>query len=63
MNTANPICVGIEDGARLIGVARSALYDYIGRGEIPTFKLGRRRLILVKSLEAFINRQAQENSR
>lgn len=62
-NRANPISVGVEDGARLIGVARSAMYDYIGRGEIPTFKLGRRRLILFKSLEAFVSRQAQENSR
>lgn len=60
---ANPISVGVEDGARLIGVARSAMYDYIGRGEIPTFKLGRRRLILFKSLEAFVSRQARENSR
>ncbi|PRW84533.1 DNA-binding protein [Pseudomonas simiae] len=60
---ANPNSVGVEDGARLIGVARSAMYDYIGRGEIPTFKLGRRRLILFKSLEAFVSRQAQENSR
>lgn len=60
---ANPISVGVEEGARLIGVARSAMYDYIGRGEIPTFKLGRRRLILFKSLEAFVSRQALENSR
>lgn len=62
-NRNDPISVNVEDGARLIGVARSAMYDFIGRGEIPTFKLGRRRLMLVKSLEAFVNRKSQENSR
>jgi hypothetical protein len=35
----------------------------LARGEIESFKLGRRRLVLVKNLEAFINRQAKENNR
>ncbi|WP_371917671.1 helix-turn-helix domain-containing protein [Pseudomonas gelidaquae] len=66
MNQTNllaPISVGIEEAARLIGVARSMLYEMIKKGEIQTFKLGRRRLVRVKTLEAFVKRQAQENSR
>ncbi|WP_167146041.1 helix-turn-helix domain-containing protein [Pseudomonas sp. OTU750018] len=59
----NPLSVGVEDAARMIGVARSMLYELLARGEIESFKLGRRRLILVKNLEAYINRQAEENSR
>lgn len=59
----NPLSVGVEDGARLIGVARSMFYEMLARGEIESFKLGRRRLILVKNLEMFINRQAKENNR
>ena len=59
----NPLSVGVEDGARLIGVARSMFYEMLARGEIESFKLGRRRLILVKNLETFINRQAKENNR
>jgi excisionase family DNA binding protein len=59
----NPISVGVEDAARMIGVARSMLYELLARGEIESFKLGRRRLILVKNLEAYINRQAEKNSR
>lgn len=58
-----PLSVGVDDGARLIGVARSMFYEILARGEIESFKLGRRRLILVKNLEAFINRQAIENNR
>lgn len=58
-----PLSVGVEDGARLIGVARSMFYEILARGEIESFKLGRRRLVLVKELEAYINRQPKANSR
>ncbi|WP_267268743.1 helix-turn-helix domain-containing protein [Pseudomonas protegens] len=58
-----PISVGVDEAARLIGVARSMFYEMIANDEIQTFKLGRRRLVRVKTLEAFIKRQAQENSR
>ena len=59
----NPLSVGVEDGARMIGVARSMFYEILARGELKSFKLGRRRLVLVKDMEAYINRQARENSR
>ena len=59
----SPICVGVDEAARLIGVARSMLYEMIANGDIQTFKLGRRRLVRVKTLEAFVRRQAKVNSR
>ena len=62
-SSLSPISVGVDDAARLIGVARSMLYEMIARGDIQTFKLGRRRLVRVKTLEAFVKRQAQENTR
>jgi excisionase family DNA binding protein len=62
-SSLDPISVGVDDAARLIGVARSMFYEMIASGEIDTFKLGRRRLVRVKTLEAFIKRRAQENSR
>lgn len=62
-NAASPLSVGVEDGARMIGVARSMFYEILARGELKSFKLGRRRLVLVKDMEAYINRQARENSR
>ena len=55
--------LGIDDAARSIGIARSALYEIVARGEIESFKLGRRRLILVKKLDAYINRVAKEGVR
>lgn len=62
-NAVNPLSVGVEDGARMIGVARSMFYEILARGELKSFKLGRRRLVLVKDMEIYINRQARENSR
>ena len=58
-----PLALGIDDAAIAIGVARSALYAIVARGEIESFKLGRRRLILVKNLDAYINRMAVEGAR
>lgn len=63
INQAPAIALGIEEAARVIGVARSTLYEIAARGEIESFKLGRRRLILVKVLDAYINRVAKEGAR
>lgn len=62
-NQAPAIALGIDEAARVIGVARSTLYEIAARGEIESFKLGRRRLILVKVLDAYINRVAKEGAR
>lgn len=60
---APSLALGIDEAARVIGVARSMLYEIVARGEIESFKLGRRRLILVKTLDAYINRVAKEGAR
>ncbi|NMX69376.1 MULTISPECIES: helix-turn-helix domain-containing protein [Pseudomonas] len=62
-NQAPAIALGIDEAARVIGVARSTLYEIAARGEIESFKLGRRRLILVKNLNEYINKVARENAR
>jgi excisionase family DNA binding protein len=62
-SSLTPISVGIDDAAQLLGIARSMLYELIASGQIQTFKLGRRRLVRVKTLEAFVRRQARENGR
>ena len=62
-NQSPALALGIDEAARVIGVARSMMYEIVARGEIESFKLGRRRLILVKNLDAYINRVAKENAR
>lgn len=58
-----PIAVGPEDAARASGTTRSAIYEAIARGELMSFKAGKRRLILVKELKAWLERMAKESAR
>lgn len=58
-----PIAVGPEDAARASGTTRSAIYEAIARGELVSFKAGKRRLILIEELKAWLQRMAKENAR
>jgi excisionase family DNA binding protein len=51
------IAVTIADGAQLIGMGRSTLYQLIGDGVIPARKIGRRTVVLVVDLERFVSSQ------
>tara|TARA_Y100000815_G_scaffold269104_1_gene291261 strand:- start:511 stop:747 length:237 start_codon:yes stop_codon:yes gene_type:complete len=57
------LAVGVEEAGRMTSHARSAIYAAIGTGELVSFKSGKRRLILVKDLEAWLSRLAKENAR
>lgn len=48
------LLVTIEEAARLLGVGRTTMFKFIGRGEIKSVRLGRRRFIARKSLESFV---------
>ena len=58
-----PLSVGIEEAARSLGIARSMMYEMVGKGEIQSFKIGRRCLILASELKSFIERVAQDGAR
>jgi len=60
---STPLAVGPEIAALMTGLSRSAIYQAIAAGELIAFKAGKRRLMLVKELEAWINRVAKENTR
>lgn len=60
--TASPLAVGPEEAGRISGHTRSAIYEAIARGDLLSFKSGKRRLILIKELEAWLNRMAKENA-
>ena len=61
--TTSPLAVGPEEAGRISGHTRSAIYEAIARGDLLSFKSGKRRLILIKELEAWLNRMAKENAR
>jgi excisionase family DNA binding protein len=58
-----PLSVGVDDVGGILGISRSATYELIAQGEIKSFKIGRRRLILMTELKAFIERAAKEGAR
>jgi Helix-turn-helix domain len=37
-----PAAISVEDAGKLVGLSRSAAYRAAARGDIPTFRLGRR---------------------
>jgi excisionase family DNA binding protein len=43
--------MSMAEAGRRFGLSRSALHNAIGRGEIPSRKLGRRRVIPVSALD------------
>lgn len=61
--TLQSIAVGPEEAGRMTGHSRSAIYEAIAKGDLKSFKSGKRRLILVKQLEAWLNRMAKENAK
>jgi excisionase family DNA binding protein len=40
-----PLTVGIEDAAKLLGISRGLMYRLVREKQIPALKLGRRLLI------------------
>jgi excisionase family DNA binding protein len=51
-----PIAVSPRDAARLTGVSRSRIYELINGEELRAYKDGRRTLILVADIEAWLAR-------
>jgi len=51
-----PLAVGPREAARLMGVSRSRVYELLNSVELPSYKDGRRRLILVADIEARLAR-------
>lgn len=51
------ISVRIPEACRMIGIGRSKFYELIAAGDIETIKVGVRRLVLIRSLTAFVEKQ------
>ena len=51
------LLISVPAAARLLSIGRNAAYDLIAAGTLPSIKLGRRRLVSVIALEAWIARQ------
>ena len=54
---AEPICVRINEAARMIGIGRTKLYELIASGELETVKFGKATRITTASLEEMVRRR------
>ena len=51
-----PICVKVNDAARMIGVGRTKLYELIAAGEVDVVKLGKSTRVTTASLKSLVER-------
>ena len=56
-----PICVRVNDAARMIGIGRTKLYELISSGELETVKIGKATRITTASLRKLVDRHRALN--
>ena len=61
-NPVAPIAMPVQAGAGYLGLGITSIYHLLNRGEIETVTVGRRRLLLTASLDAYIERKRAEQS-
>jgi excisionase family DNA binding protein len=51
---AEPLAVSPAEAARLAGLGRTSIYGALGSGALKSLKIGKRRLIVVEALRAWL---------
>ena len=52
----NRLAVTVDEASTMLGISRAALYPLVLSGEVPSFKVGARRLIPTKGLREWVER-------
>jgi len=52
--------IGIKDAAKTLGISHKTLTNWVWAGRFPYVKVGRRTLVRVQDLDAFIERNLVE---
>ena len=52
--------LSIEEAFRYIGIGRAHLYRLMERGDIPSFHIGRRKLLLREHLDVYLQERLGE---
>ena len=53
-SSMEPLAVSVEEAERISGIGRTKLYELLTTGAIKSRKVGRRRLVIVWSLRAYL---------
>ena len=51
-----PLLVSVEKAALALGIGRTQIFSLMAQGAICSVKIGRRRLVVKRDLEAFVQR-------
>lgn len=51
-----PIAVSPDEAARLAGIGRTTLYAALAKGDLPSIKIGTRRLVRVDAIHDWLAR-------
>ncbi len=57
------LAVSINEAAEMIGLKRDLMFRLVLGGDIPSFKVGSRRIVSVEALRAYIARRTAEDQR
>ena len=60
--TENPLCLRVEEAARLLGISRSKTYELVATGDIPSVEIGGLRRVPRAALERIVSTQAREEA-
>jgi len=56
------LILSVEEACGLIGLGRTEIFHLLKRGEIASFKVGKRRLVPVQALHDWVARQVAEQA-
>ena len=59
---SEPLLLSVDAGSQAIGVGRSIFYEMLLRNEIPSIKIGKRRLVSRRALEEYVTRRESEGA-
>ena len=55
-----PLLVDVERAAEVLGVGRSLFYQLLQTGQVESLKIGRRRVVPLAALQAYVERLREE---
>ncbi len=61
VSSMDPLAYSIEAAAEQLGIGRTLMFDLVRRGNLPSVKLGKRRLIPAQSLRDWLAAQVDQN--
>jgi excisionase family DNA binding protein len=49
--------VSVDTAAQLLGIGRTTVYDLVNRGVLRSMKIGRRTLLPIEDIDAFVDQK------